>query len=195
MKKNSLSAAILVITMISMTAVSLSVPKCEGSSGEKDLFVVAAQEQFPNKIPEKQQNDWNAYQEKTMQLRKEYLASLVQSGILTQEQVEERIKLIEAIFAFRTKNSFIEPGAISGVKFTDEQRTEMRNLFEQRITLRKEALAAFVIAEKITQAQADSQLERMQYRFNYFLENGFSSQKGGHGIGIKPSGLDGDLWF
>lgn len=195
MKRKSWLVSILVITMVYMTAVSLSIPKCEGSSGEKDLFVFEAQEQFSIKIPEKQQKDWNAYREKTIQLRKEYLASLVQSGILTQEQVEERIKLMEAIFAFRTKNSFIEPGAISGVKFTDGQKAEMRNLFEQRMTLQKEALAAFVIVEKITQTQADSQLERMQYRFNYFLENGFSDQKGGHGIGIKPSEPGGDLWF
>lgn len=164
MKRNFLTIAVFVAAIISMSFLFPNAASCEGSDGDKD---------------------WTAYQEKTRQLRKEYLLSLVKTGILTQEQVDARIQLMEAIFAFRTKHGFVEPGEISDEKFTEEQKIEMRELFAQRLAMRKEALAAFVGAGRITQAQADSQLERMLYRFNYVLANGFSGKKGGHGMGMS----------
>ena len=164
MKRNFLRIAFFVAGMITMSFFFPNAARCEGSGGEKD---------------------WNAYQEKTRQLRKEYLVNLVQTGILTQEQVDARIQLMEAIFAFRTKHGFVESGDISDEKFTEEQKAEMRELFAQRLELRKEALSAFVRAGRITQAQADSQMERMLYRFNYILAKGFSNKKGGHGMGMS----------
>lgn len=161
MKRNFLTIAVFVAVFITMSFFFPNAVSCEGSDGEKD---------------------WNAYQEKTRQLRKEYLVSLVQTGILTQEQVDARIKLMEAIFAFRTKHGLVESGEMSEEKFTGEQKAEMRELFAQRLELRKEALSAFVRAGRITQAQADSQMERLQYRFNYVLANGFNGKKGGHGM-------------
>jgi|GEM_PF-1780294 len=171
MKRNFLAIAVFVAAMISMSFFFPNAARCEGSDGEKD---------------------WNTYQEKTMQLRKEYLASLVQNGILTQEQVDTRIQLMEAIFAFRTKHGLVDSGDISDVKFTEDQKAEMQKLFAQRLALRKETLTAFVRAGKITQVQADSQMERMQYRFNYVLENGFSSQKGGFGMDMAYFWLSGN---
>lgn len=164
MKRNFLTIAVFVAAMISMSFFSPNAARCEGYDREKD---------------------WNTYQEKTRQLRKEYLASLVQNGILTQEQVDARIQLMEAIFAFRTKHGLVEPGEISDEKFTEEQKAEMRELFAQRLALRKEALSAFVRAGRITQAQADSQLERMQYRFNYVMVNGLNGKKGWQGMGMS----------
>ena len=75
------------------------------------------------------------------------------------------------------------PGAMHGVKLTDEQKVEMKKLFEQRLAIRKDALATYVKSGQITQIQADNQIKRMQDNFNYKLENGFGSQKGGRGMG------------
>ena len=134
-------------------------------------------------LTEQQQADWKAWQEKNLQLRKEYLGNLVKSGALTQEQVDARIKMMEANHAFRAKNGFVAPGAMQGAKLTEEQKVEMKKLFEQRMAVRKEALASYVKSGQITQAQADSQLQRMQERFNYNLENGFGGGRGGRGMG------------
>ena len=134
-------------------------------------------------LTEQQQQDWKALQEKNLQLRKEYIANLVKSGALTQEQADTRIKMMEANHAFRAKNGFTSPRAMSGAKLTDDQKAEMKKLFEQRLEIRKLALADYVKSGQITQAQADSQLQRMQERFNYNLENGFGGGRGGRGMG------------
>ena len=70
-----------------------------------------------------------------------------------------------------------------GAKLTDEQKADMKKLFEQRLEFRKQALADSVKSGQITQAQADFQLQRMQERFNYNLENGFGGGRGGQGMG------------
>ena len=97
--------------------------------------------------------------------------------------VEMGIKAMEAAQAFRAKNNLVAPGAMQGVKLTDEQKVEMKKLFEQRLAIRKEALASYVASGQITQIQADNQIKRMQDNFNYKLENGFGPNKGGRGMG------------
>ena len=139
-------------------------------------------------LTEQQQADWKAWQEKNLQLRREYLANLVKSGALTQEQADARIKMMEANHAFRANNAFAAPGAMRGAKLTDEQKSEMKKLFEQRLEIRKQALADSVKSGQITQAQADLQLQRMQERFNYHLENGFGGGRGGRGMGQGMGG-------
>jgi hypothetical protein len=67
----------------------------------------------------------------------------------------------------------------------------MKKLFEQRLAIRKEALATAVTAGQITQVQADNQLTVMRDRFNYSLENGFGSLKGGRGMGMGHGGMMG----
>ena len=147
-------------------------------------------------LTEQQQQDWKAWQEKNLQLRKEYIANLVKSGALTQEQADTRIKMMEANHAFRAKNGFVAPGAMQGAKLTEEQKVEMKKLFEQRMAVRKEALASYVKSGQITQAQADSQLQRMQERFNYNLENGFGGGRGGRGgRGMGRGGMGGGPRF
>ncbi len=126
---------------------------------------------------------WKAWQAKNLELRKEYIGNLVKSGAMTQEQADARIKSMEAAQAFRAKNNLVAPGAMQGVKLTDEQKVEMKKLFEQRLAIRKDALASYVASGQITQIQADNQIKRMQDNFNYKLENGFGSQKGGRGMG------------
>jgi Spy/CpxP family protein refolding chaperone len=194
MKKKSLLIAGAATLMFSMTAVSMAGPMGGGmgmgGGGMMGRGGMGAgmgmgpgfqQQTLP--LTDQQKSDWKAWQEKNLQLRKEYIGNLVKSGALTQEQADARIKAMEAGFAFRSKNGFVAPGAMSGVKLTDEQKVDMKKLFEQRLAVRKAALAAYVTAGQITQAQADSQLQRMQDRFNYSLENGFGGQRGGHGMG------------
>lgn len=211
MKKKSLLIAGIAVLMLSVTAVSMAAPMGGGMGmGGGGMMgnggmgrgmgpgLQAQPGQPPAQLTEQQQADWKAWQEKNLQLRKEYLANLVKSGTLTQEQVDARIKAMEASFAFRMKNGFVAPGSMNGAKLTDEQKVEMKKMFEQRMAIRKEALAAYVTAGQITQAQADSQLQRMQDRFNYNLENGFGSQKGGRGMGHgggKGGGMGGGPRF
>lgn len=142
-----------------------------------------------------QQADWKSWQEKNLQLRKEYVGNLVKSGALTQEQADARIKAMEAGFAFRAKNGFVAPGAMAGAKLTDEQKADMKKLFEQRLVIRKDALDAAVKAGQITQIQADNQMKVMQDRFNYNLENGFGARMGGRGMGMGHGGMGGGPRF
>ena len=81
------------------------------------------------------------------------------------------------------KNNLVAPGAMRNVKLTDEQKADMKKLFEQRLATRKEALANAVKSGQITQAQADNQIQRMQDHFNYRLENGMGPNNGGRGMG------------
>lgn len=205
MKKKSLLIAGVAALMLSMVSISMAAPMGGGMGGGGMMGngggmgrgmgpgFQGQPGQPPAQLTEQQQADWKAWQEKNLQLRQEYLANLVKSGALTQEQVDARIKAMEASFAFRMKNGFVAPGSMNGAKLTDEQKVEMKKLFEQRMAIRKDALAAYVKAGQITQAQADSQLQRMQDRFNYRLENGVGSQKGGRGTG--PGGMGGGPRF
>jgi hypothetical protein len=195
MKKKSLLIAGVTVLMLSMVSVSMAAPMGGGMGGGGMMGngggmgrgmgpgFQGQPGQPTAQLTEQQQADWKAWQEKNLQLRKEYLANLVKSGALTQEQVDARIKAMEASFAFRMKNGFVAPGSMNGAKLTDEQKVEMKKMFDQRMAIRKDALTAYVTAGQITQAQADSQLQRMQDRFNYMLENGVGSQKGGRGMG------------
>ena len=200
MKMKSLLIAGVTVLLLSMVSVSMAAPMGGGMMGNGGGMGRGMGPGFqgqpgqpPAQLTEQQQADWKAWQEKNLQLRKEYLANLVKSGALTQEQVDARIKAMEASYAFRMKNGFVAPGSMVGAKLTDEQKIEMKKVFDQRMAIRKDALAAYVTAGQITQAQADSQLQRMQDRFNYMLENGFGSQKGGRGMG--PGGMGGGPRF
>jgi len=195
MKNKMLVIIASFVVLLLATSVSEAKSKCAGHTGKITSTVIGTQEKPPENLTEEQQGAWHSYQERTLQLRREYLTGLVQNGILTKTQVEARIKLMEAIFSFRTKNRFFGPETTLEIKFTEKQKVEMRELFKQRTAYREEALAALVAAGKITKGQADSQLERMQYRFDYYLENGFESEKGEHGLGIGPDGLGGGFWF
>ncbi len=191
MNKKSMLIAGVALLVLSVSAVSMAGPMGgammgsgmgRGGMGSGGMGL-GMQGQQAAQLTDQQKADWKAWQEKNLQLRKEYLGNLVKSGALTQEQVDARIKAMEANHAFRAKNGFVAPGAMRGAKLTGEQKTEMKKLFEQRMAIRKDALATYVKSGQITQAQADSQLQRMQDRFNYSLENGFGGQKGGRGMG------------
>lgn len=176
-------AALLVL---SVSSISLAGPMGGGMKGEgngRGGIGPGMQGQTPSHLSEQQIADWKAWQEKNLQLRKEFIANLVKNGTLTQEQADAKIKAMETSYNFRMKNGFVAPGAMQGVKLTDEQKVEMKKLFEQRLELRKQALAEYVKSGQITQAQADHQLKRMQDNFNFKLENGFSGHNGGRGMG------------
>ena len=210
MKKKSMLIAGVAILALSFASVSLAGPMGGGMGmggggagggigrGGAGPGFQARQGQPPVQLTEQQQADWKAWQEKNLQLRKEYLGNLVKNGSLTQEQADARIQAMEAGFAFRAKNGFVAPGAMRGAKLTDEQKVEMKKLFEQRMSIRKDALATYVKSGQITQAQADSQIQRMQERFNYMLENGMGSQRGsrgGTGGGMGKGGMGGGPRF
>lgn len=189
MKRKALLIAGIAALMISMTAVSMAGPMGSvgmmGRGGMGGGMGPGFQGQT-TPMTDQQLADWKVWHEKNLQLRKEYIGNLVKSGALTQEQADARIKTMEAGFAFRTKNGMVGPGAMSGAKLTDAQRADMKNLFEQRLAIRKDALATAVNAGQITQAQADNQLKWMQDRFSYSMENGFGGPMGGRGMGGCP---------
>jgi hypothetical protein len=194
MKKKSLLIAGVAALVLAMASVSMAGPYGGGMMGGGmgigmgpgmmgGGFGPGFQGQAPTQLTEQQKADWKAWQEKNLQLRKEYIGNLVKSGALTQEQADARIKAMEAGFAFRSKNGLVAPGAMLGAKLTDEQKADMKKLFEQRLAIRKDTLDAYVNAGQITQYQADNQLKWMQDRFNYVMENGFGGPAGGRGMG------------
>ena len=201
MNKKSMVLLAVALLVISLASVSLAGPMGGGMGmgvgGGKGMGMgggmgLGPQGQPPAQLSEQQLADWKAWQAKNLQLRKEYIANLVKSGAMTQEQADAKIQAMEAAQAFRAKNNLVAPGAMQGAKLTDEQKIEMKKLFEQRLAIRKDALAAYVTSGQITQAQADNQLQRMQDNFNYKLENGFGPNKGGRGMGGgKGMGLGG----
>lgn len=198
MKKKSLLIAGVAALMLSMASVSLAGPMGGGMGGGMGRGMgmgPGLQGQAPTQLTEQQKSDWKAWQEKNLQLRKEYMGNLVKSGALTQEQADARIKAMEAGFAFCAKNGFVAPGSMAGAKLTDEQKADMKKLFEQRLAIRKDALTAAVTAGQITQYQADNQLKWMQDRFNNHLENGFGPQMGGRGTGMGRGGMGGGPRF
>ena len=191
MKKQSLWVTGLALLTISISSVALAGPMGGGMMGGgmgRGGMGPGMQGKPAVQMTEQQQADWKAWQEKNLQLRKEYLANLVKSGALTQEQADARIKALEANHSFRTKNGFVAPGSMYGAKLTDEQKKEMKKLFEQRLEIRKQALAEYVKSGQITQAQADQQIKRMQDNFNYKLENGFGGRGKGMGGGMGRGG-------
>ena len=136
----------------------------------------------PITLTESQQADWKVWQEKNFQLKKERVQLMVKSGLLTQEQADSKIKMMDSSHAFRMKNNLVGPGARLTTPLTDEQKADMKKLAEQRLTIQKEHLASLVSAGQITQAQADAKIEWMQKRLNDMAENGFSGRGGpGHG--------------
>ncbi len=189
MNKKSMVTLAVTFLVLSMASVSMAGPMGGGMGmgGGKGtcggMGMQSPQGQAPVQLTEQQLADWKAWQAKNLELRKEYIGNLVKSGAMTQEQADARIKSMEAAQAFRAKNNLVAPGAMQGVKLTDEQKVEMKKLFEQRLAIRKDALASYVASGQITQIQADNQIKRMQDNFNYKLENGFGSQKGGRGMG------------
>ena len=188
MNKKSIATLAVALLVLSIASVSMAGPMgggmgMGGGRGMGGGMGMGQQGQAPAQLSEQQLADWKAWQEKNLQRRKEYIGNLVKSGAMTQEQADARIKAMEAAQAFRAKNNLVAPGAMQGVKLTDEQKVEMKKLFEQRLAIRKDALASYVASGQITQIQADNQIKRMQDNFNYKLENGFGSQKGGRGMG------------
>ena len=186
MNKKSIATLAVAVLVLSMASVSMAGPMGGGMGGGRGMgggMGMGPQGQVPAQLSEQQLADWKAWQEKNLQLRKEYIGNLVKSGAMTQEQADARIKAMEAAQAFRAKNNLVAPGAMQGVKLTDEQKVEMKKLFEQRLAIRKDALASYVASGQITQIQADNQIKRMQDNFNYKLENGFGPNKGGRGMG------------
>jgi len=183
MNKKPIATLAVAILILSLASVSMAGPMGGGKGMGGGMGMQGPQGQAPAQLTEQQLADWKAWQEKNLQLRKEYIGNLVKSGAMTQEQADARIKSMEAAQAFRSRNNLVAPGAMRNVKLTDEQKVEMKKLFEQRLAIRKEALASRVASGQITQAQADNQIKRMQDNFNYKLENGLGSQKGGRGMG------------
>jgi len=187
MKKKSLLIAGVAALILSMASVSMAGPMGGmggGMMGRGGMGMGPGLQGQTTPLTDQQLADWKVWQEKNLQLRKEYIGNLVKSGALTQDQADARVKAMEASFAFRAKNGFVAPGAMSGAKLTDEQKADMKKLFEQRMAIRKDALAAAVTAGQITQVQADNQMKVMQDRFNNALENGVGSQMGGRGAGM-----------
>ena len=137
----------------------------------------------PLKLTDSQQAEWKAWQEKNFQLKKEQVQLMVKTGYLTQEQADAKIKMMESSNAFRMKNNLVSPGARLGTPLTDEQKSDLKQMGEQRLAIQKENLSRMVSAGQITQAQADARIERMQQRFNEMSENGFSGRGGGPGNG------------
>ena len=187
MSKKTIITLGVTLLVLSLTSVSMAGPMGGGMGmgrgGMGGGMGLGPQGQPPAQLSEQQLADWKAWQEKNLQLRKEYIGNLVKSGAMTQEQADARIKAMEAAQAFRAKNNLVAPGAMYGVKLTDEQKAEMKKLFEQRLAIRQEALVTYVKSGQITQAQADAQIQRMKDAFNYNLENGSGSFKGGRGMG------------
>lgn len=186
MNKKAIATLAAALLILSIASVSMAGPMgggmgMGGRGGMGGGMGLGPQGQVPAQLSEQQLADWKAWQEKNLQLRKEYIGNLVKSGTMTQEQADARIKAMEAAQAFRAKNNLVAPGAMRGVKLTDEQKIEMKKMFEQRLAIRKDALAAYVKSGQITQVQADNQLQRMQDQFNYKLENGFGPMGGGRG--------------
>ena len=129
MKKQSLWITGLALLTISISSVALAGPMGGGMMGGgmgRGGTGPGMQGKPAAQMTEQQQADWKAWQEKNLQLRKEYLANLVKSGALTQEQADARIKAMEANHAFRTKNGFAVPGSMYGAKLTDEQKTSVK---------------------------------------------------------------------
>jgi Spy/CpxP family protein refolding chaperone len=205
MNKKSMVTLAVTLLVLSMASVSMAGPMGGGMGmgGGKGMGggmgMQSPQGQATVQLTEQQLADWKAWQAKNLELRKEYIGNLVKSGAMTQEQADARIKSMEAAQAFRAKNNLVTPGAMQGVKLTDEQKVEMKKLFEQRLAIRKDALASYVASGQITQIQADNQIKRMQDNFNYKLENGFGSQKGGRvmggGKGMGRGGMGGGPRF
>jgi Spy/CpxP family protein refolding chaperone len=189
MNKKTIAILGTAVLVLSLASVSLAGPMGGGMgmSGGKGQgrggMGMGPQGQPPAQLTEQQLADWKVWQEKHFQLRKEYIGNLVKSGSLTQAEADARIKQMESMQAFRAKNNLVAPGAMRNVKLTDEQKADMKKLFEQRLATRKAALAAAVKSGQITQAQADNQIQRMQDHFNYRLENGMGANKGGRGMG------------
>jgi len=191
MKKKSLLIGGVAALILSLAAVSMAGPIGGGMGGGMmgpgmmggGMGMGLGFQGQTAPLTDQQLADWKTWQEKNLQLRKEYIGNLVKSGALTQEQADARVQAMEAGFAFRAKNGFVAPGAMVSAKLTDEQKADMKKLFDQRLAIRKDVLAAYVTAGQITQVQADNQLKWMQDRFNYALENGFGSQMGGRGVG------------
>jgi hypothetical protein len=196
MSKKSIATLAVALLVLSIASVSMAGPMGGMGMGGRGGMGLGPQGQVPAQLNEQQLADWKAWQEKNLQLRKEYIGNLVKSGAMTQEQADARIKAMEAAQAFRAKNNLVAPGAMQGVKLTDEQKVEMKKLFEQRLAIRKDALAAYVKSGQITQIQADNQIQRMQDHFNYKLENGFGPMGGGRGgmgagMGMGRGGMGG----
>lgn len=190
MSKKSMVLLAATLLVISLASVSLAGPMAGGMGlgGGRGMgggmgLGLGPQGQPPAQLTEQQLADWKAWQEKHFQLRKEYIGNLVKSGSLTQEDADARIKQMESMHEFRAKNNLVAPGAMRNAKLTDEQKADMKKLFEQRLATRKEALASAVKSGQITQTQADNQIQRMQENFNYRLENGMGPNNGGRGMG------------
>ena len=145
----------------------------------------------PVTLTESQQADWKAWQEKNFQLKKERVQLMVKSGVLTQEQADSKIKMMDSSHAFRMKNNLVGPGARFSGPLTDEQKADMKKMAEERLTLQKENLARLVSAGQITQAQADARIERMQQRVNTMGEKGFGGPGGAGRGGFGGSGKGG----
>ena len=189
MNKKTIATLAVALLVVSVASVSLAGPlgggmgMGRGGMGGGMGMGMGPQGQPPAQLTEQQLADWKVWQEKNFQLRKEYIGNLVKSGSLTQEEADARIKQMESMHAFRAKNNLVAPGSMRNVKLTDEQKVDMKKLFEQRLATRKEALANAVKSGQITQAQADNQIQRMQDHFNYRLENGMGPNNGGRGMG------------
>ena len=203
MKKKSVMLAVVLVLAMCLAVPAMAAPWGGGPGGGMGPGYgggpgygpgPAWQGQAPPQLTDEQKAAWNAWYEKNLQLRKEYIQNLVSSGVLTQEQADARIKLMEESYNFRVKNGWANPwgGIASGTQLTDEQKADLRKLFEQRLALRKEILDSYVKAGQITQAQADSQLAWMRDRFELRLKYGFAGPMGG---GFGGRGMGGGRGF
>lgn len=140
------------------------------------------------KLTESQKAEWKSMQEKNFELKKERIQLMVKTGYLTQDQADTKLKMMESSQAFRLKNNLVAPGARLTTPLTDEQKADMKKIAEQRLVFQKENLARLVESGKITQAQADERIERMQKRINDGVEKGFDRAGKGGPRGTRGQG-------
>ena len=193
MKKKAFVIAGIAALTLMVAGVTMASPMGRGMMGGGRGMHGGPGRTQPVTLTESQQADWKAWQEKNFELKKERVQLMVKSGVLTQEQADSKIKMMDSSHAFRMKNNLVGPGARLTTPLTDEQKADLKKLGEQRLTIQKEQLARMVSAGKITQLQADAKIERMQKRLNDMAENGFTGRRGpgrggpgrGHGAGPR----------
>ena len=181
-------AAVLALTVAGVTMASpMGMGMMGGGRGMGGGMGAGPMAIQAQQLTESQQTEWKAMQEKNFQLKKERIQLMVKTGYLTQEQADAKLKTMDSAHSFKMKNNLVAPGARLNSPLTDEQKTDMKKMAEQRLAIQKENLARLVTAGQITQAQADAKIAWMQKRISDVAENGFS----GHGPGMGGPGMGG----
>jgi hypothetical protein len=182
MNKRSILIASMTALVLMVASITLAAPMWNaGMTGPMGFNREQAAQ-----LTEAQQADWSAWQEKNFQLKKERLQLMVKTGYLTQEQADNKLKSMEIAQSFRMKNKLTAPGARLSEPLTDEQKADLRKMFEQRVAIHKERLAEKVSAGQITSGLANAEIQLMQERFNNRLEKGFNDPEKDRGPMGRP---------